>query len=452
MGFRNSLLLLLFCVVIINSCSKKGGGSTPPPPPPPTVPGCATNTAPANDFFVTTTSLTLSWSAVTGATGYDVYLGASAATATVIASNVAGTSYNYTVPGFATSQPLYWYVQPKNATGGAVGCSSTATSFVCTIIQAPSPFGYYVVGYLPSYRTISDIPDVKFRMTNVVVYAFYGVNSSGTLSAPSSPASTLAAVAAKAKANNAKIFLGINDGSGDGKTNFKNMATTTAGRNNFIKDVMNTVRTNNLDGVDMDWEFPTTSDGTDATFTLLMKELSDSLHRDARYYLSSAVTAGKYAGGIRDAIRNEIFPYVDFFNVMAYDDFNTTVPYRHHSDYTLAQNCLNYWLTTRGMPAEKCVLGLPAYGRPSGITQTGTVLTYKNILVQGGNSQYDSAVVTAGGFTNYTIYYNGQYTVKRKAKLAKDIANGVMIWEKWQDAADGNSLLKAACDTVGRSY
>ena len=55
-------------------------------------------------------------------------------------------------------------------------------------------------------------------------------------------------------------------------------------------------------------------------------------------------------------------------------------------------------------------------------------------------------------FTNYTIYYNGQYTVKRKAKLAKDIANGVMLWEKWQDAADGNSLLKAACDTVGRSY
>jgi GH18 family chitinase len=164
-----------------------------------------------------------------------------------------------------------------------------------------------------------------------------------------------------------------------------------------------------------------------------MKELSDSLHRDARYYLSSAITAGKYAGGFRDAIRNEIFPYVDFFNVMAYDDFSTSVPYKHHSDYTLATVCLNYWLGTRGMPASKVVLGLPAYGRPSGITQLNTVLTYKSILAQGGNPQYDSAVVTAGGFTNYTIYYIGQYTVKRKAKLAKDIANGVMMWEKWQD-------------------
>jgi GH18 family chitinase len=289
-------------------------------------------------------------------------------------------------------------------------------------------------------------------MTNVVVYAFYAVNASGGLSAPSAPAASLSAVLSKARTNNAKVFLGINDGSGDGKTNFRNMAATATGRNNFIKAVMNVVRANNLDGVDMDWEFPTTADGTDLTFTALIKELSDSLHRDARYYLSAAITAGKYAGGNRDAIRNEIFPYVDFFNVMAYDDFSTSVPYKHHSDYTLAQTCLNYWLITRGMPAAKCVLGLPAYGRPSGITQTNTVLTYKTILAQGGNPQYDSAVVTSGGFTNYTIYYNGQYTVKRKAKLAKDIAAGVMMWEKWQDAADGNSLLKAACDTVGRAY
>jgi len=176
------------------------------------------------------------------------------------------------------------------------------------------------------------------------------------------------------------------------------------------------------------------------------------LHRDGRYYLSCAVTAGKYAGGIRDAIRNELFTYVDFFNIMAYDDFSTSAPYRHHSDYALAQTCLNYWLTTRGMPAAKAVLGLPAYGRPSGITQSGTILTYSGILGQGGNPQYDSAVVTSGSFVNYTIYYNGQYTIKRKAKLAKDIANGVMLWEKGQDVHDANSLLKAACDTVGRAY
>jgi GH18 family chitinase len=442
------LIPVLLFVIVLASCSKKDNGT--PTPPPPAVPGCAANTAPANGTFVTAGPLTLSWTAVTGAASYDIYLGATAATAALIASNVTGTSYNYTVPVFAASQSLYWYVQPKNASGAATGCTTSVTSFTCVVIQSPPSFGYYVVGYFPSYRNPADVPDIKFRMTNVVIYAFFGVNATGTLTV-NSPA-TLDAVILKARANNAKIFVGINDGRGDGKTNFKNMAATATGRNTFVKDVMAKVRQYNFDGVDMDWEFPTTTDGTDVTFTALMKELSDSLHRDARYYLSAAVTAGKYAGGIRDAIKNEIFAYTDFFNIMAYDDFNTTVPYRHHSDYALAQTCLNYWLTTRGMPASKTVLGLPAYGRPSGITQTNTVLTYKTILSQGGNPLYDSATVTAGGFTNYTIYYNGQYTVKRKAKLAKDIANGVMLWEKWQDAVDGNSLLKAACDTVGRAY
>jgi len=318
------------------------------------------------------------------------------------------------------------------------------------VIQPPPAFGFYVVGYFPSYRNLSDVPDVKFRMCNVINYAFFGVNTNNELTVNNS---TLAQqVIAKAKANNAKAFLSINDGSGDGKTNFKNMAATANERNHFIKDVMLKVRQYGFDGVDVDWEYPTTSDGTDVTFTALMKELSDSLHRDAKYYLTAAITPGKYAGGTRDAIKSEVFNYVDWFNIMAYDDFSTTVPYKHHSDYTLATTSLNYWLTTRGMPKAKAVLGFPAYGRPSGMTQSGTVLTYKDILAKGGSSQSDSAIISNGTFTNYMIYYNGQPTVKKKAILAKQIANGVMMWEKWQDAMDANSLLKAACDTVGRSY
>lgn len=318
------------------------------------------------------------------------------------------------------------------------------------VVQPPPGFGFYVVGYFPSYRNINDVPDVKFRMCNVINYAFFGVNTNNELTVNN--AALAAQVIAKAKANNAKAFMSINDGSGDGKTNFKNMAASAAGRDHFIRHVMAKVRQFGFDGVDVDWEFPTTSDGTDVTFTTLMKELSDSLHRDAKYYLTAAITAGKYAGGIRDAIKQELFNYVDWFNIMAYDDFSTTVPYRHHSDLALATTCLNYWINTRGMPKQKAVLGFPAYGRPSGITQSGTILTYKDILSKGGSPQSDSALVSNGAFTNYMIYYNGQPTVKKKTMLAKQMANGVMMWEKWQDATDANSLLKAACDTIGRAY
>lgn len=423
----------------------------PSPVPTPTAPGCGSLVSPAANAFVTSTSVTLNWSSVLQASTYDVMLGTSPGNAVALATGVTGNSHTITIAP-TPNVTYFWYVIPRNSSGAATGCSAAARSFTFISIQLPPSLGYYVVGYFPSYRPLADVPDVKFKMTNVVVYAFYQVNSTGSLAPPTSNTASLSAVAAKAKANNAKIFLGINDGSGNGTTNFKNMAASPSGRTSFIRDIMTIVRAQQLDGVDMDWEFPSTSDGTDVTFTALMKELADSLHRDGRYYLSCAITAGKYAGGYRDAIRNELFPVVDFFNIMAYDDFSTTVPFRHHSDFALAQTCLQYWITTRGLPAAKAVLGVPSYGRPSGITQSNTVLSYRTILSQGGNAQLDSAVVSSGSFTNYTIYYNGQFTVKRKAKLAKDIAGGVMFWEKWQDAPDANSLLKAACDTVGRTY
>lgn len=316
------------------------------------------------------------------------------------------------------------------------------------IIAPPPAFGFYVVGYFPSYRSVAGVPDVKFRMCNVVNYAFATVNNTGSL-VLSNPTHLLE-VKTKARANGAKIFISISGLAAD----FKTMAAAAAGRTSFISQAMNLVRTYGLDGIDIDWEFPRTDDGTDITYTSLMKQLSDSCHLGSKYYLTAAITAGKYSGAVRDAIKSELWQgnYVDWFNIMSYDDFSTTVAYRHHTDYTLATTSLNYWVTTRGMPATKAVLGIAGYGRPSGITQTNTVLSYSDILSRGGNPQLDSAIVTNGGFSNYTIYYNGLFTVKRKAMLSKQMANGIMIWEKSQDAHDNNALLKAVCDTIGRTY
>lgn len=316
------------------------------------------------------------------------------------------------------------------------------------VIAPPAPFGFYVVGYFPSYRTVATVPDVKFRMCNVVNYAFAVVSASGNLTLTNT--AHLIEVKNKAKANAAKIFISVSGVAAD----FKTMAAAPAGRTFFITQVMNIVRTYGLDGVDIDWEFPRTDDGTSVTYTALMKQLSDSCHLGSKYYLTAAITAGKYAGAIRDAISNELWQgnYVDWFNIMSYDDFSTTQPYKHHCDYSLATTSLNYWIGTRGMPGTKAVLGIAGYGRPSGITQTNTVLTYSDILSRGGNPFSDSAIVTNGGFSNYTIYYNGITTVKRKAILSKQMANGIMLWEKGQDSHDNSSLLKAVCDTVGRPY
>lgn len=315
------------------------------------------------------------------------------------------------------------------------------------VIKSPPDFGFKVVGYFPSYRDPNAVPDVKFRMTNVINYAFFTLNAAGAL-VVNNP-STFNTVVAKAKANQNKVMISINGASAD----FRTMAATATGRNSFIKQVMQHLRNYQVDGVDMDWEFPSTADGSDITFTSLMKELSDSCHRDGKYYLTAAITAGKYSGAYRDAVKAELFSYVDWFNVMVYDDFNTSVAYKHHSDMALVNTCMNYWLNTRQLPKSKFVLGLPAYGRASGITQSGTTMSYSGILAQGGSPLSDSAMVTSTGWpTPYMIYYNGTSTIKKKAGLAKEKVNGIMFWEKGQDSHDANSLLKAACDTLGRVY
>ncbi len=316
------------------------------------------------------------------------------------------------------------------------------------VIAPPAAFGFYVVGYFPSYRVLANVPDVKFKMCNVVNYAFATINNVGDL-VISNPTHFIS-VRDKAKLNGAKVFISISGLEAD----FKNAASTPAGRTALVNKSMNIARAYQLDGIDIDWEFPRTTDGTDVTFTEFMKQLSDSCHTNSKYYLTAAITAGKYAGAVRDAIKTELLTgtFIDWFNIMSYDDFSTTQPYWQHTSLALANTSINYWVTTRGMPASKAVLGLAGYGRPSGITQTGTVLSFSDILLQGGSPNTDSAVVTSGGFTNYTIYYNGIPTVKRKAMLAKQRGNGIMLWEKSHDEHGVNSLLKALCDTIGRVY
>lgn len=320
-------------------------------------------------------------------------------------------------------------------------------------IAPPPAFGFYVVGYFPTYRLLADVPDVKFKMCNVINYAFARINSAGTLNNfTTTDANHLTSVKDKAKSLGAKVFISISGLA----TDFKTMGTTVAGRTTFINQSLAIVRNYNLDGIDVDWEFPRTDDGTDVMYTAFMKQLSDSCHRGSKYYLTAAITAGRYVGAVRDAISSELWVgnYVDWFNIMSYDDFTTNplIPYQHHCNLVLANTSMDYWVTNRGMPASKAVLGIAGYGRPSGMTQLNTVLSMNAILAQGGNLMSDSAVVSAAGFSNYTVYYNGVTTVKKKAMLAKQKGNGIMLWEKSQDTHGAFSLLKAVCDTIGRAY
>ncbi|OFY05371.1 MAG: hypothetical protein A2W94_07435 [Bacteroidetes bacterium GWE2_42_42] len=113
---------------ISNSCSSTSADATV------TVssvaPSCATQTSPANGATgQLVPGVTLTWNAVSGASGYDVFLQAGTNPPTTLeSSNQAGTSYS-TGP-LNPSTTYYWYVVPRNICGAASGCSASAFSFI----------------------------------------------------------------------------------------------------------------------------------------------------------------------------------------------------------------------------------------------------------------------------------------------------------------------------------
>ncbi|GGH12283.1 glycosyl hydrolase family 18 protein [Pedobacter zeae] len=297
---------------------------------------------------------------------------------------------------------------------------------------------FKVISYFPSYRDPAGVADSKFKMITHLFYAFLNPNTDGSL-APLAQPGRFATIIQKAKANGVKTGISI---SGT-KSIFVTMAASATARNLFVNHVVTFAKTNNLDGVDMDWEYPSTSDGSADNYVLLMKELSDSLHKYHKF-LSAAITPGVYAGSIRDGLKSEVFPVVDFFNIMVYDGigWDKSEPFQHAS-YNMAVASLNYWLTTRGMPKEKAVLGIPAYGKNA----NNSAKAYRDFVAAGADVSLDNVSIDGVQF-----YFNGTVTTRKKAKLAKDIANGIMFWEFYHDDNGDKSIIRAANDELGRNY
>ena len=85
-------------------------------------PSCATLLSPANGATDTGHQGILSWSAVGGATSYDVYFG-TGSNPSIVSTSQTGTTYN---PGgcLLPNTQYYWKVVPKNANGSATGCTT----------------------------------------------------------------------------------------------------------------------------------------------------------------------------------------------------------------------------------------------------------------------------------------------------------------------------------------
>ena len=221
--------------------------------------------------------------------------------------------------------------------------------------------GPVVAAYVTGWNEFKELPDCS--VLTHINYAFGNVNKTYDGVTIQHPERLRQLVELK-KDHDIYIVLSIGGWTAGG---FSEMASTHQRRKAFARDCKRIVKEYRLDGIDIDWEYPSCSEAGISSspddidnFTLLMKELRKALGKD--YLLSCATIADA-----RYVDFKAIEPYVDLVNIMMYDVGNP--PYHHAALYrsemsgrVTAEEAVQAHLDA-GVSINKLVLGVPFYGR-----------------------------------------------------------------------------------------
>ena len=309
-------------------------------------------------------------------------------------------------------------------------------SGVVTITQdrAPDePTGFVVVGY--SYRG-RVLPNTE--LLTHINYAFGKIKSDFETLEIKSEDGLKKVVALKNSKPDLKVLLSIG---GWGAGNFSEMAADETHRKNFCQNCLNAVNKYNLDGIDLDWEYPTSSDAgisssPDDTknFTLLCKDLRNVLGSGKLLTMASASNS-KYVDW------PNVIQYLDWVNLMTYDMGNP--PYHNAGLYKSSKTKRSCdesvkLHSDKGVPYDKIVLGMPFYGRDDKTLKPFTsgdddnFVYYKDISTAGYNVCWDGTAMVpylTNGDGTMVLTYDDKTSIGLKADYVKQKElRGAMYW------------------------
>lgn len=217
-----------------------------------------------------------------------------------------------------------------------------------------------IVAYVTSWSNI--VPEPQY-MTHIN-YAFGHVNESFDGVRIDNEERLKQIVDLKKQNPELKVLLSVG---GWGSGRFSEMAANDEYRRAFAKDCDRVVKEFDLDGIDIDWEYPTSSmanisaspDDTE-NFTLLMKDIRAAIG-DQKELTLATVASAKYIDF------KAILPFINFVNIMAYD--MASAPKHHSALYRSANSggiTSDEAVTAHlkaGVPPSMLVMGMPFYGR-----------------------------------------------------------------------------------------
>ncbi len=304
-----------------------------------------------------------------------------------------------------------------------------------------------VVAYVTSWS--DDIPD-PLLVTNLN-YAFGHVTESFDGVGIANPDRLKAIADLKRLYPALEVQLSIG---GWGSGRFSEMAADPKRRHAFAEDCRRVMETYGLDGIDIDWEYPTSnaagissSPSDTKNFTLLMRELRETLPEGALLTLATIWNA-------QFIDFKDIMPYVDFVNIMSYD--MARPPHHHsplHASATCGDNSAEAALKAHisaGVPPEKLTLGLPFYGR--GSDPYKDFVDYKDLsILPGCKEMWDSVayspyIIDTDG--KFVLGFENEKSIKGKCDFIKENnLLGAMYWDYSGDNAS-HDLANAVADNI----
>jgi chitinase len=361
--------------------------------------------------------------------------------------------------------------------------------------QQPAPGRRVVIGYVFTPNAVLEPASIAAHKLTHINYAFANLRDGRVVEGFTNDAENLARLTGLRRTHpHLKVLVAAGGWTWSG--GFSDAALAEASRARFVESAVDFVRRHDLDGFDVDWEYPGLR-GNDnihrpedrENFTALMAALRAALDKEGgargrRYLLTFA--AGAFPAFIEHTELAKVQASVDFVNLMTYDFRVAAVDavaghhanlYDHPADekQRSADRAVRAFVAA-GVPASKLVLGVPFYGRAwsdvapegNGLYQRGKPLAERLDL---GHGRLATDLVGRNGFERFWdhearapylwnadrrifITYEDPESLALKTRYVREHGlGGAMFWQYSQDTT--GALLEAlhaglCCDGNGR--
>ena len=329
-----------------------------------------------------------------------------------------------------------------------------------------------IIAYVVGFRGTVDADKIAASKITHINYAFVDVqNGKAFLANEVTDVENFKKLNALKEQNpDLKILISI--GGWAWSKNFSDAVLTAEGQKTFAKSAVEIIKKYDLDGVDIDWEYPAIEGAEGNIFrpedkqnyTLMFAAIRaelDALEKETekKYLLTTAV------GGSQEFIDNtemaKAQEYLDYVNVMTYDYLSKEIAINHtnlepsdkYENSGSASKSIQAYIAA-GVPADKLVMGIAFYSRvyelkkgwKNGIgepivkqTEGKGYTAIKDSLVNQNEyfRYWDDAAKAPYLFNFYKgifISYDDEESVKAKCQYVMENGMaGVMFWEYSSD-------------------